>query len=363
MDHFKKHKLYSGIKIATMSSMLFFIPLSSQKSYAVPVFDVAATGEIMVQTAERAAQFAKEMSQKAAEMAQEVMLSSQQMRNDFNRSMMEVGNITDVESETHNLMVMADLKPDPEAACTTIVANKVQGDNKLTADIITRKAMSNYASRNMAKAGESPRYKESGIKDPVDFKLDLFDKLQELDENISSSGGSESTDEGEVGNNEGSTYLNPSLMFVDNLTEEEFEIVNTQKELIAGAPLPEPSIQHAEGNAYKAEFVDRARYIMLKSFSVNAIQEIISSRYTNKENGLSKIGSLEAYLDETVRNKEWVKKYTNANKDLEKLTTSPQVQRQIAAMQGKRLELEMMNYKQMEKIKGLLAIEALIEME
>jgi hypothetical protein len=103
--------------------------------------------------------------------------------------------------------------------------------------------------------------------------------------------------------------------------------------------------------------------MMLKAFSVNAIQDIISARYADPERGLSKIGTMEAYLDDTVRNEDWIVKYTNTSQDVERLTTPSQVQRQLTMMQGKRLELELMNYKQMEQIKGLLAVQSLINLE
>ena len=147
------------------------------------------------------------------------------------------------------------------------------------------------------------------------------------------------------------------------MTPEEFDIATVQKELIAGEPLPPFSMQIPSGDDYKSEFVARSRQMMLKAFSVNAIQDIISARYADPDRGLSKIGTMEAYLDDTVRNEEWIMKYTNTNQDVEKLTTPSQVQRQLTMMQGKRLELELMNYKQMEQIKGLLAVQSLINLE
>lgn len=358
MTIFKRNELSKGIKVAVMASMLVYLPLKSEESHAVPVIDMTAIAQIVSQTSQQAVNFAKEMAMYAKQMAQDIMLAGQKMRNDMNRSLMEVGNITDVQTQTHNLYMMAELKPDTEAACQMLTLNQYQGDHNLMAETINRKAMSNYISRNMPKAGADPRNSESGIPTPVEFRLNMFDKLEELDERFS--GGPEFT--GESGE-EGSVYLNPSYMFIDNMTPEEFDIATVQKELIAGEPLPQFSMQIPSGDDYKSEFVARSRQMMLKAFSVNAIQDIISARYADPDRGLSKIGTMEAYLDDTVRNEEWIMKYTNTNQETEKLTTPSQVQRQLTMMQGKRLELELMNYKQMEQIKGLLAVQSLINLE
>lgn len=356
---FKRNELSKGIKAALMASMLVYLPLKSEESHAVPVVDMGAIGQIISQTGQQAANFAKEMGMYAKQMAQDIMLVGQEMRNDLNRSMMEVGNITDVQSQTHNIYMVAELKPDRDAACQMMTVNQYQGDATLMAETINRNAMSNYISRNMPKAGADPRNSESGVPTPIEFRLDMFDKLEELDEKFSSTG---SDFTGESGA-DGSVYLNPSYMFIDNMTPEEFGIATVQKELIAGEPLPQFSMQIPSGTDYKSEFVARSRQMMLKAFSVNAIQDIISARYTNPERGLSKVGTLEAYLDDTVRSEEWIMKYTNTNQDMEKLTTPSQVQRQLTMMQGKRLELELMNYKQMEQIKGLLAVQSLINLD
>lgn len=355
----KRNKLSQGIKVAMMASMLVYLPLKSEKSHAnYPVIDFAAITEVIAQTSQQAANFAKEMTMYAKQMAQDIMLSGQEMRNDLNRSLMEVGNITDVQSQTHNIYMVAELKPDAEAACQMITLNQYQGNSNLMAETVTRKAMSSYASRNMPKAGADPRNEASGVSTPFEYRMNMFDKLSELDEQFSSS--SEFT--GESGE-EGSVYLNPSYMFIDNMSQEEFDVANTQKELIAGGPLPEFNMQITDNDDYKSEFVARSRQMMLKAFSVNAIQDIISARYSNSETGLSKMGTLEEYLNDTVRSEEWIMKYTNTNQDMEKMTTPSQVQRQLTMMQGKRLELELMNYKQMEQIKGLLAVQSLINLE
>jgi hypothetical protein len=356
---FKRNELSKGIKVALMASMLIYLPLKSEESHAVPVIDVGAIGQIVSQTSQQAVNFAKEMAMYAKQMAQDIMLMGQQMRNDMNRSLMEVGNITDVQTHTHNIYMMAELQPDAEAACQMITLSQYQGDNNLMAETITRTAMSSYIERNMPKAGEDPRNSESGVPTPFEFRMNMFDKLEELDSNTSSS---DFTGES---SSEGSTYLNPSYMFIDNMTPEEFDIATVQKELIAGEPINgyEFYIENVDDDNYKSEFVSRSRQMMLRAFSVHAIQDIISARYADSERGLSKIGTMERYLDDTVRNSEWIMKYTNTSQDIEALTTPSQVQRQLTMMQGKRLELELMNYKQMEQIKGLLAVQSLINLE
>ena len=102
MTIFKRNELSKGIKVAVMASMLVYLPLKSEESHAVPVIDTAAIAQIVSQTSQQAANFAKEMAAYAKQMAQDIMLAGQKMRNDMNRSLMEVGNITDVQTQTHN---------------------------------------------------------------------------------------------------------------------------------------------------------------------------------------------------------------------------------------------------------------------
>lgn len=360
MKLFESNKITKGVKIASLVTIITLAPLQSDKSEAyVPVVDWTAIGEVISQTSQQAANFAKEMTMYAKQMGQDIMLAGQQMRNDLNRSMMEVGNITDVQSQTHNIYMLAELAPDAEAACTMMTVNQFQGEHNLMAENITRSSMSSYVSRNIPRAGESPINSDSGVPTPFEFRMSMFDKLEELDGQYSTSSSDFTGESGESG----SVYLNPSYIFIDNMSPQEFEIATVQKELIAGEPLPEFNIENTESDAYKSEFVTRSREFMLRAFSVYAIQDIISARYADTERGLSKVGTLEQYLDSTIRDEGWIKKYTNTNKDMDKLTTPSQVQRQLTMMQGKRLELELMNYKQMEQIKGLLAVQSLINLE
>jgi hypothetical protein len=360
MNLFAKNKLSQGIKVALLSSVIIAAPIKPNIAEAtVPVIDPSAIARIATQTAQQAANFAKEMAVYAKQMAQEIMLAGQQMRNDLNRSMMEVGNITDVQTATHNIYMMAELKPDVEAACVMMTVNEYQADHNLMANEVTRNSMSNYVSRNMPRAGQDPRNSASGVPTPFEFRINMFEKLEELDERYASSSSDFTGSSGE----EGSVYLNPSYMFIDNMTPEEFEIATVQKELLAGEPLPEFNMEITDSDAYRSEYVERSRLMMLRAFSVHAIQDIISARYTNPDRGLSKVGTMEEYLNSTVRNPDWVRRYTNTDQDVDRLTSSSQVQRQLAMLQGKRLELELMNYKQMEQIKGLLAVQALINME
>ena len=360
MNLFAKNKLSQGIKIALLSSVIIVAPIKPNVSEAnYPVIDYTAILRIAQQTSQQAANFAKEMAAYAKQMAQDIMLAGQQMRNDLNRSMMEVGNITDVQTATHNIYMMAELKPDVEAACVMMTVNEYQADHNLMANEVTRNSMSNYVSRNMPRAGQDPRNSASGVPTPFEFRINMFDKLEELDERYASSSSDFTGSSGEAG----SVYLNPSYMFIDNMTPEEFEIATVQKELLAGEPLPEFNMEITDSDAYRSEYVERSRLMMLRAFSVHAIQDIISARYTNPDRGLSKVGTMEEYLNSTVRNPDWVRRYTNTDQDVDRLTSSSQVQRQLAMLQGKRLELELMNYKQMEQIKGLLAVQALINME
>lgn len=359
MTFFKRNKISQGIKFALLASMVTYLPIKSQVSEAsgILTFDPTAVARIANQTSQQLENFAKQMLMEAEKLANDIMLGSQGMRNDFNRSMMEVGNITDVQTNTHNLYMMAELKPDYDSACNMLTINQYQTEQTVATESMNRTALSNYVSRNIPRAGEDPRIEETGIKTPFQFKMSMFDKMEELEDTYS--GGSFAGSDAD----EGSVFLNPSIMFKDNLTEEEYDIAIVQQELLSGPPLPEFDIEDVEIDAYKEEYVNRSRHMIMKTFPVHVLQDIISSRFADPETELSKVGLMERYLDDTIRNEEWVKKYTNTDQDIEKLTTPAQVQRQIAMMQGKRLELEMLNYKQMEQIKGLLAVQSIMNLE
>lgn len=346
-------------KLSVLSLSLTMLPIKNANA-VVPVTDFGSIEQIAVQTGKQLQQFAAEMSTYAQQMAQEIQLFGQQMRSDFNRSVMEIGSVTQVQTDILNQELLSDLQPVPKDACVLISANQKEKQMSALSGNLTSQAMSNYNKRNMPKAGEMPDPYNSGTLSKKTYRENLYQEMENLDEQY----GSVSDSVGEDAENKsGSVYLDPSYLFIDNMSQEEFRIANIQKEILAGPPNDPFVNRPLEGQEekYKQEFVTKTRKQLLKSSSVYAIQDTISQRYA--VNGLSKIGTMEAYLDETIRSSDWIKKYTNTEQDVNKLTTSSQVTRSLLGIEAKRLELETMNYKQMEQIKILMALSSLIELD
>lgn len=346
-------------KIGALIIALNVSPIAMTNAYAVPVTDITSIAQIIQQTAQQASNFATEMATYAKQMANDIQLQAQQMRSDFNRTTMEVGSITDTLTDLENLKSLATLQPIKKDACQLITTTEHAQEMENTSKGLTGEAMDNLTRKSIPDIGEVPNDTEgtsSIYQTPREYRLNMYDRLMSS-KTLPTTNTTGSTDETSA------KFLNPSYLFQDNLSSADYFLANIQKDLLAGPPENEFNYVNPESTGYKEEYVTKARNRILKNYAVYAIQETIDNRYAADSNSqnVSKIGAIEEYLDKTVRDKEWVMRYTNTDPDVQNLTTSAQVMRMLLGIEAKRLEVEMMNYKQQEQIKSMAAINALID--
>lgn len=347
----KKKKIVIAVIAINLS------PLTMSNSHAVLVNAPTTVLQIIEQTAQQAQNFAQEMATYAKQMANDIQLQAQQMRSDFNRTTMEVGSITDTLTDIENLKSLATLQPIKEDACQLITTTEHAQEMENTSEGLTGEAMDNITRKSIPDIGEVPNDKDNGslYQTPREYRLNMYDRLMASKE-LNTTNSTSTTEDS-------SKFLNPSHLFQNNLSRDDYFLANIQKDLLAGPPEEEFNYVNPESTGYKEEYVTKARQRILKNYAIYAIQETIDNRYAADSNsqGVSKIGAIEEYLDNTVRNNEWVMRYTNTDPDVSKLTTSAQVMRMLLGIEAKRLEVEMMNYKQQEQIKSMAAINALID--
>lgn len=351
MSLIQKRKKKIAVAIVSAGS---FLPL--QANAGIPVIDPTAIAQIISQTAQQASNFASEMAMYAKQMAQDIQLNAQKMRNDFNRSVMEVGNITQVDTDLHNIYMLAELQPIRDDACVLMTTTQHSEKMKQTSEGLTSQGIGATTRRNIPNIGEKP----DNLITSQDYKLSMFDRMLTLSEteNSSISTGNSETESGYE------RLLDPTNMFVENMDREQYMLALFQKDLLAGSP-PETgfSSYNLNGVPYKKEYVERSRREIIRNFALYSIHTTIDKRFAGNSGsqGVSEIGAVEEFLNETIRNPDWVVRYTNTNPDTTKATSSAQALRMLVGIEAKRLELDLMSYRQQEEIKTLTAINTLLE--
>lgn len=341
------------LKTLVISTPFLFLITANNANALIPVVDGGAIFQTTVQTIQQMTNFTKEMAMQAKQMAQDKILSGKTMSNNFKNSLMQTGAITDTQTNLYNKQSTLDLQPNKKEACVAIALNKQYSKSKSESDNRKETVMSDIISKTIPKAGGETDPSINGIPSVKDFKIKLFDeKLKKIDEQYSSS--------------KASPYLNPEYLFKPDMNTEEYNIAQTQIQLLAGEPEPrfEFNSQELKNNdTYKQIYVEKAKKVIQRNIALNALENIVEYRKQDGSGNASAFSANQAFIDTTIKNASWVKKFTNTDKDNSNLTTTSQVIRESLRIDAQRLAIQAQSNYELEQIKSLIALQTLMDIK
>lgn len=349
MKLIKKNKL--KMLITTAPFLLFF---TANNAHAlIPVIDGGAIAQTTIQTLQQMTNFSKEMAMQAKQMAQDKILSGKTMSNNFKNSLMQTGAITDTQTNLYNKQSTLDLQPNKKEACVAIALNKQYSKSKSESDNRKETVMTDIISKTIPKAGGETDPSINGIPSVKDFKIKLFDdKLKKIDQKYSSS--------------KASPYLNPEYLFKSDMNADDYYIAQTEIQLLAGEPETRFDFNSKDLNnndLYKQIYVDKAKKVIQRNIALNALENIVEYRKQDESGNASAFSSNQAFIDTTIKNASWVKKFTNTDKDNTNLTTTSQVIRESLRIDAQRLAIQSQSNYELEQIKSLIALQTLMDIK
>lgn len=328
-------------------------------AYAVDwVIDTTLIGKVVTQTQQAAMQHAEQMIAQAKQTAQDLVLQGQNMQNQFNNAVMQTGAITDTQTNIYNKSSLKELTPNFREACIALTLNRHLNEVSSEAGNSTQIHMNKLITQRLPRAGELPNPETSGVPTPKKWSLDIYKDLNALDVKYA---GLNNSSSGNRSEGQASVYLNPTNLFTNNMSKDESFIAQKQLELLEGGP--ENPLRYSElKEAYKQDFVKVAQKTIYKNMAVYAIQDIIDKRKVSNDGQDSVISTNQAFINTTIKDQNWIKKFTNTDKNIQNLTTTSQVLRESLRIDAQRLAVQSQSQEELEQIKGLLAVQGLISL-
>ena len=341
------------LKMIVLSTPFFFLVSANSAKALIPVVDGGAITQTTMQTFQQMTNFTKEMVMQVKQMAQDKLLSGKTMSNNFKSSLMQTGAITDTQTNLYNKQSTLDLQPNRKEACVAIALNKQYSKSKSESDNRKETVMSDIISKTIPKAGAETDPDINGIPSVKKFKINMFDnRLKKIDQKYSSS--------------KASPYLNPEYLFKPDMNSDDYYIAQTQIQLLAGEPEDRFDFNSKDLNnndMYKQAYVDKAKKVIQRNMALNALENIVEYRKQDGSGNASAFSANQAFIDTTIKNADWVKKFTNTDKNNNNLTTTSQVIRESLRIDAQRLAIQAQSNYELEQIKSLIALQTLMDIK
>lgn len=336
--------------VAVLSLPMSMTPSQPNNASGIPVIDFAAIAQMISEGAAEAARWAQQLQTYMNMMKNSVMLSGNQMTADMNRSMMEISKMSQIEVDLANQRRIEDLSPNSEAACLANTASlTMRTAPQKMSDYIASSTSSSLATKIPVAGKVSESVGGGVVQSPNDYRYEVYEEIEAVDSEASNSG-------------EKSLYLRADVFNKDVYSEKELRAMEVQLKLLEGPPQSSWDSTDTNSQAYKREFVQRARKEALRMHAVNSLRTMIALRKQGSgQDGESMMQSLQYMVDETIGSEKWIKRITNTNQDVDKLIGTDEVIREIAMLDAYQTQLMLLQYKQMGRIETLMSIQTLLE--